>query len=160
MAEYWKYAWPIIATLDHFEGLFEHLEQRNMLPDFLAHGEMALVRRAMAEADDSGEFQIEKDFILDAISLCIKEDKYERATDLMKAEQERHANDYDFDEFMYDLFERFIPESGRASLKRFLTLHGKQFGEKYPDIFEAFCEKLAFASNSWYSDPSTKEAIS
>ena len=144
--EYWKYVWPIITTLDHFKGLFEHLKQRNMIPDFLAHGNMALVQRAMAERDDNGKFQIKQDFILDAISLCIKEGKYERATDLMKAGQERHEDDDDFDEFMYDLFDRFTPGSGRASLKRFLTLHSKQFSEKYPDIFEIFCEKLVFAS--------------
>ena len=157
--KFWKYVWPLITTYEHYETLFEHLKQHKMLPSFFAHGNMTLVQRAMAEGDDSSKLQIEQNFTLDAICMCIKEDKYERAIDLMRAEQEIHENDDDFDEFMYDLLSKFTPGSNRASLKRFLTLYGGQFSESYPDIFEVFCGKLAFASKEWYSDPSTKKPL-
>ena len=140
--EYWKYVWPLITYFEHYKGLFAQLKQRNMISDFLAHGNMTLVQRAMAEGDDSGKLQIKQDFILDAISLCIKEDKYERATDLMRAEQEIHENDDDFDEFMYDLFHKFTSGSNRTSLKRFLTLYSGQFSEKLSRYFRGLLRKI------------------
>ena len=32
----------VVTTLDQFKGLYEYLKQRNMVPGFLAHGEMGL----------------------------------------------------------------------------------------------------------------------
>ena len=74
-----------------------------MVPGFLAHGEMALVRRAMAETMIMA-ISISNRTLYLTQSVCVfKEDKYERAIDLMKAEQEIHENDEDFEAFMYDL---------------------------------------------------------
>ena len=56
-------------------------------------------------------------------------------------------------------FDRFVPGSNRASLKRFLTLHSEQFSEKYPDIFEIFCGKLVFVSKNGTLTPSTKKPL-
>ena len=41
----------VVTTLDHFKGLYEYLKQRNMVPGFLAHGEMVLVRKVIVETD-------------------------------------------------------------------------------------------------------------
>ena len=41
----------VVTTLDHFKGLYEYLKQRNMVPDFLAHGDMVLVRKVIVETD-------------------------------------------------------------------------------------------------------------
>ena len=40
-----------VTILDHFKGLYEYLKQRNMVPGFLAHGEMVLVRKVIVETD-------------------------------------------------------------------------------------------------------------
>ena len=41
----------VVTRLDHFKGLYEYLKQRKMVPGFLAHGDMALVRKVIAETD-------------------------------------------------------------------------------------------------------------
>ena len=41
----------VVTSLDHFKGLYEYLKQRNMVPGFLAHGEVALVRKVIIEID-------------------------------------------------------------------------------------------------------------
>ena len=41
----------VVTSLDQFKGLYEYLEQREMVPGFLAHGEMVLVRKVIAETD-------------------------------------------------------------------------------------------------------------
>ena len=39
----------VVTTLDQFKGLYGYLEQRDMVPGFLAHGEMVLVRKVIVE---------------------------------------------------------------------------------------------------------------
>ena len=41
----------VVTSLDHFKGLYEYLKQRKMVPDFLAHGEMVVVRKVIVETD-------------------------------------------------------------------------------------------------------------
>ena len=80
----------VVTSLDHFKGLYEYLKQRNMVPGFLAHGEMVLVRKVIVETDllettDLGQC----DSIYDAIALSLKEDRHERVAGLFEAAQER-----------------------------------------------------------------------
>ena len=49
--EFLKYLCQVVTTLDQFKGLYEYLEQRNMVSGFLAHGEMVLVRKVIVETD-------------------------------------------------------------------------------------------------------------
>ena len=49
--EFLKYLCQVVTTLDQFKGLYEYLKQREMVPDFLAHGEMVLVRKVIVETD-------------------------------------------------------------------------------------------------------------
>ena len=39
-----KHLCQVVTNLDQFKGLFGYLEQRDMVPAFLAHGQMVLVR--------------------------------------------------------------------------------------------------------------------
>ena len=41
----------VVTGLDHFKGLYKYLEQRNMVPGFLAHGKIAVVKRVILETD-------------------------------------------------------------------------------------------------------------
>ena len=41
----------VVTNLDHFKGLYGYLKQRKMVPGFLAHGEMVLVRKVIVETD-------------------------------------------------------------------------------------------------------------
>ena len=43
----------VVTSLDQFKGLYEYLKQRKMVPDFLAHGEMVLVREVIVETESS-----------------------------------------------------------------------------------------------------------
>ena len=36
----------VVTSLDHFKGLYGYLKQRKMVPGFLAHGEMVVVRES------------------------------------------------------------------------------------------------------------------
>ena len=41
----------VVTSLDHFKGLYEYLKQRDMVPGFLAHGDMVLVKEVIVETD-------------------------------------------------------------------------------------------------------------
>ena len=80
----------VVTSLDHFKGLYEYLKQRKMVPGFLAHGEMVVVKKVIVETDlleteDYGEC----DSIYDAIALSLKEDRHERVAGLFEAAHER-----------------------------------------------------------------------
>ena len=49
--EFLKYLCRVVTTLDHFKGLYECLKQRKMVPAFLAHGGMVLVRKVIVETN-------------------------------------------------------------------------------------------------------------
>ena len=49
--EFLKHLCQVVTTLDQFKGLYKYLKQRDMIPGFLAHGEMVLVRKVIVETD-------------------------------------------------------------------------------------------------------------
>ena len=49
--EFLKHACSVVTTVEHFKDLFRHLKQRKMVPDFLANGEMVVVRKIIVETD-------------------------------------------------------------------------------------------------------------
>ena len=44
--EFLRYLCQVVTNLDQFKGLYEYLKQHKMVPGFLAHGEMVLVRES------------------------------------------------------------------------------------------------------------------
>ena len=135
----------VVTSLDQFKGLYEYLKQRNMVPGFLAHGEMVLVRKVIVETDllETDSFG-RCDSIYDAIALSLKEDRHERVAGLFEAAQERPDWKNEFGWFVGGFFERYPPEKNSMPLKRFLTLHGEEFSKKHPAIFETICERLVW----------------
>ena len=51
MEELMKCLCQVVTTLDHFKGLYKYLKQRNMVPGFLAHGEMVVIKEVIVETD-------------------------------------------------------------------------------------------------------------
>ena len=41
----------VVTSLDHFKGLSQYLEQRNLVPRFLSHGKMAVIREVIVGTD-------------------------------------------------------------------------------------------------------------
>ena len=141
--EYWKYVWPIITTLDHFKGLYGYLKQRDMVPDFLAHGDMALVRKVIVETGllETSELG-ECGSMYGAIALSLKNDRHDRAASLFEAASGRPHWKDKFFWFVERFFLRYPPEKDSMPLKRFLTLRRQEFNEKHPVIYETFCRGL------------------
>ena len=154
-----RYLCQVVTTLDQFKGLYEYLKQHKMVPGFLAHGEMALVRKVIVETDllETDNFG-RCDSIYDAIALSLKEDRHERVAGLFEAAQERPAWKNMFDQFVDGFFERHPPEKDSMPLKRFLTLHGEEFSKKHPAIFKTFCEKLVRKLRCQPDNPDLAEA--
>ena len=84
-----KYLCQVVTTLDHFKGLYGYLKQRNMVPGFLAHGNMVVVRKVIVETDllKAKNFRYCND-IYDAITLSLKDDRHERVAGLFEAARE------------------------------------------------------------------------
>ena len=80
-----KHLFPVMATLDQFKGIYEYLKQRKMVPSFLAHGNMVLVKEVIVETDilETGLYG-RCDTISDAIVLSFEEDRHDRAATLLK----------------------------------------------------------------------------
>ena len=135
----------VVTTLDHFKGLYEYLKKRKMVPDFLTHGDMVLVRKVIVETglletDDLGEC----DSIYDAIDLSLNEDRHDRVASLFEAAKERPDWKNRFEEFVAGFFGRYPPEKNSMSLKRFLSLYGEELGKQHPAIFKTICERLVW----------------
>ena len=97
----------VVTSLDHFKGLYEYLKQRKMVPGFLAHGEMVLVRKVIVETDllETDDFG-QCDSIYDAIALSLKEDRHGRVAGLFEAAQERPTWKHKFDMFVNGFFDK------------------------------------------------------
>ena len=133
----------VVTNLDHFRGLYEYLWQRNMVPDFLAHGGMVLVRKLIVETDLPETDELGGcDSIYDAVALSLNEDSHERVVGLFEAAKERPARKDEFNWFVNGFFVSFPPEKDSMPLRRFLTLHGKAFSEQQPEIFENICRRI------------------
>ena len=150
----------VVTTLDHFKSLYGYLEQRNMVPDFLAHGEMALVRKVIVETillktDDFGYC----DNIYDAIALSLKEDRHDRVAGLFEAAHGRSAWKNKFERLCMVSFDRYPPEKDSMPLKRFLTLHGEEFGKKHPATFETICEELVWKLRWQLDNPASQKLL-
>ena len=133
----------VVTSSDHFKGLYKYLEQRNMVPGFLAHGDMVLVRKVIVETKllEGSRYGV-CDSIYDAIALSLKEDRRERVAGLFEAAQERPDWENNFDWFVAGFFARYPSEEDSMPLKRFLTLHGEEFSKKHPVIFKLICQRL------------------
>ena len=136
-----KCLYQVVTSLDRFKGLYRYLKQRKMVPGFLAHGKMVVVRKVIVETklletDWFGRC----DSIYDAIALSLDADYYERVADLFEAAHERPAWKHMFNVFMNGFFARHPPEKDSMPLKRFFALHREEFSRKHPAIFEIFAK--------------------
>jgi len=133
----------VVTNLDHFKGLFNYLKQRDIVPDFLAHGEMVLVRKVIVETDLlETEYNGNCNYIYDAMALSFNEDRHERVAGLFEAAHERPKWKEEFDRFVEGFFRRYPPEENGMLLKRFFTLHSEAFGKKHPATFDSICQRL------------------
>jgi len=116
-----------------------------MVPDFLAHGQMALVKNVIVETGLLKIYHSGKcDIIYDAIAWSLKEDRYDRVAGLFGAAQERPDWKDNFKTFVSGFFCRHPPEKDSMPLKRFFTLYGGEFSKKHPDTFEIICGELVW----------------
>ena len=150
----------VVTNLDHFKGLYEYLKQRDMVPGFLAHGDMVVVRKVIVETDllETNWFG-QCDSIYDAIALSLKEDRHERVAGLFEAAQERPNWRDNFDWFVNGFFERYPPEKNSMPLKRFLTLHGEEFSKKHPATFEIICQELVGRLRLQLDNPASQKLL-
>ena len=135
----------VVTRLDQFKGLYEYLKRRNLVSNFLAHGEMVLVRKVIVETDlleidDFGGC----DSIYDAIALSLDEDRHGRVAGFFEAAQERPDWRNNFRRFVWNFHVRYPPERDSMPLKRFLSLYGDELGKKHPAIFKTICEELVW----------------
>ena len=150
----------VVTNLDQFKGLYEYLKQRDMVPGFLAHGDMLLVRKVIVgadllETDDLGG----RYSIYDAIALSLNEDCHERAAGLFEAARERPDWKNRFYSFVEGFFEGHPPEENSTPLKRFLALYGEEYGNKHPAIFETFCEELVGKLRLRFDNPASQKLL-
>ena len=155
-----KHLCQVVTTLDQFKGLYEHLKQREMVPDFLAHGGMALVRKVIVETDllETNDVLGYCDNIYDAIALSLDEGRHDRVASLFEAAQERPAWTNKFGRFVSGFFERYLSEKDMP-LKRFFTLHGEEFGKKHPATFKTICEELAWKLKWGVDNPASQKLL-
>jgi len=119
-----------------------------MVPGFLAHGGMVLVRRVIVETDLLETYNLGKcDSIYDAIALSLNDDCHGRVAALFEAAKERPAWKHRFEWFVVGFLGRYPLEQNNMPLKRFLTLHGGEFGKKHPAIFKIICSNLVWRLN-------------
>ena len=143
----WKYLYPLI-TLDNYKHLFGALEANAKVSDFFVNGQIMVVKKVIFETEREFGSSGEWNSICDAIALSLNGDRLERVADLLAAAHENPSwknelGGNDFEGFIGHFFERYDPEKNSMPLKRFLTLHGEEFGKKHPETFQIICQELA-----------------
>ena len=155
-----KHLFPVMTTLDQFKDIYEYLKQRDMVPGFLAHGGMVLVREVIVETDLLETDSIgECNSIYDAIALSFNAARHDRVASLFEAAKERPDWEDWFDLFVMGFFVRYPPEKNRMPLKRFLALHGETLSKKDPAISETVCAKLVLRLRSQLDDPVSQKLL-
>jgi len=150
----------VVTTIDHFKGLYVYLKQRKMVPGFLAHGEMVVVREVIVgtnllETNGFGHC----DSIFDAIALSLKEGRHERVAGLFEAAHGRPGFENDFDWFVVGFFQRYPPEKDSMPFKRFLALYGEEFSKGHPATFETICQWLVRNLRYQLDDPASQKLL-
>ena len=148
-----------VTTIDHFKGLYEYLKQRNMVPGFLAHGEMVLVRKVIVETRLLETYGLGKcDSIYDAIALSLRGGHYGRAAGLFEAAHGRPDRNNKFGWFVNGFFDKYPPENNSVPLKRVLSLHGEELNKRHPDICKFICGELVWRLRRRLDNPGLAEA--
>ena len=150
----------VVTSLDHFKGLYEYLKQRKMVPGFLAHGEMVLVRKVIVETDLlETDYFGQCDSIYDAIALSLKEDRHERVAGLFEAAHERPDWKNEFDWFVGGFFGRYPPEKDSMPLKRFLTLLRRRVQQKASRHFRDYLPKISGEVEIELDNPASQKLL-
>ena len=159
--EFLMYVCLVVTTIDHFKGLFGHLEQREMIPDFLAHGEMVLVRKVIIETDLL-ETKVALGWcndIYDAIVLSLNDNRHVRVASLFEAAHGRHDWKDKFDLFVNGFLNRYPPVKVSMPLKRFFALHGEELSKKHPAIFGTICQESVWKSRRQLDNPGSQKLL-
>ena len=169
--DFLKHICLIMTTLEHCKGLFEYLKCREMIPGFLMHGNMELVKKAIIELKGSYflDYFISRDHIQDAIVLSFNNYRYDRAINLLEAVQGRFAIEEEkykrtkkpseLEIFMDLFFTKLAPEKDNTQLLHFLNLRGEIFSKEYPSIFEIFCLVLVCRLQKGHDDPNSQKLL-
>lgn len=150
--QFFRYASPLITTVDHYKRVYKCLNDNELLPGFLVHGEIGLVRRIIVEYSLQKECHISGIDMTEALVNSLNEsDQYERFKNLLSAEEHVHKEPSKSAKVtvttrygIFRFFRTISPEQNgiSTSLKRFFTLHGQEFSVRYPDTYNVFCTRL------------------
>ena len=137
------------------------LKQHKMVPGFLAHGKMVLVREIIVESNLlETNWCGQCDSIYDAIALSLREGHNDRVVDLFEAAHGRPAKETTaLWWFVSGFFKRYNLEKDGVPLKRFITLHGEELNKRNPAIFEVFCEELVWKLNLGLEDGDSQKLV-
>ena len=165
-----EYICPAMTTMENYTNLFGYCKRHDMLPGFLARGNMKLVKKVITEFTTSrSEYYIETDHIVNATALSFNEDRYGRFTGLLNAVRLRTAKDDEgrsqskettfFEHFMYSLFRKLRPGENSVPLKRFLAGRGDRLRSKHPITLETLCHGLVRKLAYTLHDPKSQKLL-
>lgn len=135
-----KYLCQVVTTLDQFKGFFGYLKKRDMVPNFLVHGDMEVVRKVITETN---LLETDRNFghcgsISDAIVISLKEDNHGRVMGLFVAAHERPGWKGDFQLFVRFFLDKDTIWRDNLPLRRFLTLQDEEFNKNILPLLKLF----------------------
>jgi len=144
---------PLMTTLDHYHGLGGingFMESHDLIPSFLAHGNIKLVRKVMAGDGVKPDYFIGNMNSFFAFILSFKNQNYGRFIDLLTVEEQNHVESRRKGELLnincgkeICAFYKYVDAVNNMQFKHFLLRHGEDLNGKYPVTFKTVCEELA-----------------
>ena len=163
---------PVITTIEHYNGLKEFLKRRKMVSDFYLNGNMEVVEGIIAKNPEyDNRDYIHGGDLETALLSAFGQDHYStRVMDLFAARQERTAKEDEqskqqggwtsFEYFVDYFFDDLAPwEKDTMPLKRFIVNHGEEFSTKYPVVYDTFCQRLVYKLRWKLNKPKAKELM-
>ena len=86
-----RHLFPLITTIEQCQYFIGYLESRDMLPSFLVHKDIELVKKVVEFENMDSDYYIKWNYMHDAMVLLLKEDRHDRVLKLVESVQKRYA---------------------------------------------------------------------
>jgi hypothetical protein len=82
---------PLMTTVEHYNGLYELMEENKLIPCFVVYGNIELVRKIISMDGVPAKNSLDDDDVENALILSFRQEKHGRFIGILTAREHRHV---------------------------------------------------------------------
>jgi len=137
---------PWMTTIKHYNGLVIFMVENKLIPSFLVHGSIELVRKTISGDGVQYKYMVRDNSWTKALVLSFHQENHERFIEIMTAKEYQDITSgrkVDFWICFRDFYDAIDPEEN-MKFKRFLVYHGEVLNSMYPVTYKSLCKDLSY----------------